>query len=241
MITVSDLNVTFHNGGRSIHAVQGVSFDVAPGEAFGIVGESGSGKSTVLKAIAERESPEIIILGKQAIDDDNSQATQMLAALLDRPQVTCASKVEIKGQTLVVTREVDAGLETLEVDLPAVISADLRLNEPRYVKLPDIMKAKKKPLDVTTLDALGVSSTGDARAPSPPVSPAQPSAGGASRRSGRRRGEVRRQRPQACRSALATTGPRRCIVPAHRALGTSGSAGGSDTPKGSRWGWGSHR
>lgn len=113
-----------------------------------------------LKAIAERENPEIIILGKQAIDDDNSQATQMLAALLDRPQVTCASKVEIKGQALVVTREVDAGLETLEVDLPAVISADLRLNEPRYVKLPDIMKAKKKPLDVVEFASLGIADTG---------------------------------------------------------------------------------
>ncbi len=113
-----------------------------------------------LKAVADRESPEIIILGKQAIDDDNSQATQMLAALLDRPQVTCASKVEIKGQTLVVTREVDAGLETLEVDLPAVISADLRLNEPRYVKLPDIMKAKKKPLDVIEFASLGLADPG---------------------------------------------------------------------------------
>ena len=113
-----------------------------------------------LHAVVTRENPEIVILGKQAIDDDNSQATQMLAALWDRPQVTCASKVEIKGTTLVVTREVDAGLETLEVDLPAVISADLRLNEPRYVKLPDIMKAKKKPLDVIEFASLGVATPG---------------------------------------------------------------------------------
>jgi electron transfer flavoprotein beta subunit len=108
-------------------------------------------------ALIQKESPEIVILGKQAIDDDNGQTAQMLAALWDRPQTTFASKVEIKGQVLLVTREVDAGLETLEVDLPAVISTDLRLNEPRYVKLPDIMKAKKKPLDLTDLAALGVS------------------------------------------------------------------------------------
>ncbi len=113
-----------------------------------------------LMAIVSREQPELVILGKQAIDDDNSQATQMLSALWDRPQVTCASKVEIKGNTLSVVREVDAGLETLEVDLPAVISADLRLNEPRYVKLPDIMKAKKKPLDVVEFASLNVATPG---------------------------------------------------------------------------------
>jgi electron transfer flavoprotein beta subunit len=107
-------------------------------------------------ALIQKETPEIVILGKQAIDDDNGQTAQMLAALWQRPQTTFASKVEIKGTTLLVTREVDVGLETLEVDLPAVISTDLRLNEPRYVKLPDIMKAKKKPLDVIELASLGV-------------------------------------------------------------------------------------
>jgi electron transfer flavoprotein beta subunit len=107
-------------------------------------------------ALVRKENPEIVILGKQAIDDDAAQTGQMLAALWDRPQATFASKVEIKGDTAVVTREIDAGLETIEVDLPAVLTVDLRLNEPRYVKLPDIMKAKKKPLDVTDLGALGV-------------------------------------------------------------------------------------
>jgi electron transfer flavoprotein beta subunit len=105
-------------------------------------------------AVAKKENPDLIFLGKQAIDDDANQTGQMLAAIWERPQATYASKVEISGA---VTREVDAGLETIEVDLPAVITVDLRLNEPRYVKLPDIMKAKKKPLDVTSLDALGVS------------------------------------------------------------------------------------
>ena len=97
-----------------------------------------------------------MILGKQAIDDDNGQTGQMLAALWDRPQATFASKLELDGNRARVTREVDTGLETIEVDLPAVITTDLRLNEPRYIKLPDIMKAKKKPLDTTTLAALGV-------------------------------------------------------------------------------------
>jgi len=109
-----------------------------------------------LLRIIEREAPALVILGKQAIDDDCSQTGPMLAALWDRPQATFASKVEIDGGRARVTREVDAGLETIEVDLPAVITTDLRLNEPRYVKLPDIMKAKKKPLDVTDLAALGV-------------------------------------------------------------------------------------
>ena len=113
-----------------------------------------------LLKLVEREQPLLVILGKQAIDDDNSQTGQMLAALWNRPQATFASKVELiageGGQKARVTREVDAGLETIEVDLPAVITTDLRLNEPRYVKLPDIMKAKKKPLEVLTLGALGV-------------------------------------------------------------------------------------
>jgi len=110
---------------------------------------------TLLK-LTEREQPFLVILGKQAIDDDNSQTGQMLAALWQRPQATFASKVELDGDKARVTREVDAGLETLEVDLPAVITTDLRLNEPRYVKLPDIMKAKKKPLETLTLASLGI-------------------------------------------------------------------------------------
>jgi electron transfer flavoprotein beta subunit len=106
--------------------------------------------------IIEREDPGLVILGKQAIDDDNSQTGQMLAALWDRPQATFASGLVINGTTATVTREVDAGLETIEVDLPAVVTVDLRLNEPRFVKLPDIMKAKRKPLDVVPLSDLGV-------------------------------------------------------------------------------------
>lgn len=109
-----------------------------------------------LLKLIEREQPLLVIVGKQAIDDDNGQTGQVLAALWNRPQATYASKLELSGSVARVTREVDAGLETLEVDLPAVISTDLRLNEPRYVKLPDIMKAKKKPLDTFTLEALGV-------------------------------------------------------------------------------------
>jgi electron transfer flavoprotein beta subunit len=104
----------------------------------------------------EKEQPMLVILGKQAIDDDNSQTGQMLAALWNRPQATFASKVELSEGKARVTREVDTGLETLEVDLPAVITTDLRLNEPRYVKLPDIMKAKKKPLETLALAAIGV-------------------------------------------------------------------------------------
>ena len=109
----------------------------------------------LLLKLVEREQPWLVILGKQAIDDDNNQTGQMLAGLWGRPQATFASKVEINGDVARVTREVDAGLETLEVDLPAVITTDLRLNEPRYVKLPEIMKAKKKPLETLTLEQLG--------------------------------------------------------------------------------------
>lgn len=110
-------------------------------------------------ALAKKESPDLVLLGKQAIDDDANQTGQMLAALWDRPQATFASRVELETGKARVTREVDAGLETIEVDLPAVVTVDLRLNEPRYVKLPDIMKAKKKPLDITTLSDLGVAAT----------------------------------------------------------------------------------
>lgn len=106
--------------------------------------------------LVEKESPQLVILGKQGIDDDNNQTGQMLAALWNRPQATFASKVELDGAKARVTREVDAGLETIEVDLPAVITSDLRLNEPRYVKLPDIMKAKKKQLDTIAVGDLGV-------------------------------------------------------------------------------------
>jgi len=106
--------------------------------------------------LIEKEQPFLVILGKQAIDDDNNQTGQMLAALWNRPQATFASRVELGDGKASVTREVDAGLETLEIDLPAVVTTDLRLNEPRYVKLPDIMKAKKKPLDTLTFAALAV-------------------------------------------------------------------------------------
>jgi electron transfer flavoprotein beta subunit len=109
-----------------------------------------------LLALAKRELPLLVLLGKQAIDDDNNQTGQMLAALWDRPQATFASKLELGDGTARVTREVDAGLQTLEVDLPAVVTADLRLNEPRFVKLPEIIKAKKKPLEVLSPTALGV-------------------------------------------------------------------------------------
>jgi electron transfer flavoprotein beta subunit len=108
----------------------------------------------VFLALIEKEAPELVILGKQAIDDDCNQTGQMLAALWGRPQATFASKFELTGDTARVTREVDAGLETIEVDLPAVLTTDLRLNEPRYVKLPDIMKAKKKPLETIEISEL---------------------------------------------------------------------------------------
>jgi electron transfer flavoprotein beta subunit len=110
----------------------------------------------LLLKLVERESPLLVLLGKQAIDNDNGQTGQMLAALWARPQATFASKIEVTGDVARVTREVDAGLETIEVDLPAVVTTDLRLNEPRYVKLPEIMKAKKKPLVVLKPEELGV-------------------------------------------------------------------------------------
>ena len=110
----------------------------------------------LLKAIADKEQPQLIILGKQAIDDDCNQTGQMLAALLGWPQATFASKLVIEEGKAIVTREVDGGLETLSLKLPAIVTTDLRLNEPRYVTLPNIMKAKKKTLDVMTPDALGV-------------------------------------------------------------------------------------
>ncbi|TYQ17428.1 UNVERIFIED_ORG: electron transfer flavoprotein beta subunit [Zoogloea ramigera] len=113
----------------------------------------------LIKALADKEQPQLIILGKQAIDDDSNQTGQMLAALLGWPQATFASKVELEDGKVTVTREVDGGLETLALTLPAIITTDLRLNEPRYVTLPNIMKAKKKPLDVTKPEDLGVDVT----------------------------------------------------------------------------------
>lgn len=112
-----------------------------------------------LLALIEKEGIDLVILGKQAIDDDNNQTGQMLAALWGRPQATFASKIEFSGDSAKVTREVDAGLEVIDVDMPAVVTCDLRLNEPRYVKLPDIMKAKKKPLDTKSPADYGVDIT----------------------------------------------------------------------------------
>jgi electron transfer flavoprotein beta subunit len=109
-----------------------------------------------LLALVVREQPLLVLAGKQAVDDDENQTGQMLAALWGRPQATFASAVVLEGDCAVVTREVDAGLETIEIDLPAVVTADLRLNQPRYVKLPDILKAKRKPLEVIRFSALGI-------------------------------------------------------------------------------------
>ena len=114
------------------------------------------GISKVLKAIVEKESPNLIVMGKQAIDGDNNQTGQMLAALMNYPQATFASELKIEGEKAVVTREVDGGLQTISINLPAVVTSDLRLNEPRYASLPNIMKAKQKPLEVIKSDDLGV-------------------------------------------------------------------------------------
>lgn len=114
------------------------------------------GVAKILKAVAETEQPDLIILGKQAIDDDCNQTGQMLAGLLDAPQGTFASKIELDGTKVKVTREVDGGLETVALTIPAVITTDLRLNEPRYASLPNIMKAKKKPIEETSPETLGV-------------------------------------------------------------------------------------
>jgi electron transfer flavoprotein beta subunit len=110
----------------------------------------------LLKAVVEKETPELVILGKQAIDDDSNQTGQMLAALLGWPQGTFASKVKVDGEKLMVTREVDGGLETVALKLPSIVTTDLRLNEPRYASLPNIMKAKKKPIEQLTPEQLGV-------------------------------------------------------------------------------------
>jgi electron transfer flavoprotein beta subunit len=113
----------------------------------------------LLKAVVDKEQPQLVILGKQAIDDDSNQTGQMLAALCNMPQATFASKVTLEGERAVVVREVDGGLETVSVKLPAVVTSDLRLNEPRYVTLPNIMKAKKKPIDTFKPEDLGVDVT----------------------------------------------------------------------------------
>jgi electron transfer flavoprotein beta subunit len=113
----------------------------------------------VLKALADKEQPQLIILGKQAIDDDSNQTGQMLASLLGWPQATFASKVVLEDGKVTVTREVDGGLETVALSLPAIVTTDLRLNEPRYVTLPNIMKAKKKPLEIVKPEDLGVDVT----------------------------------------------------------------------------------
>ncbi len=110
----------------------------------------------LLKAVVEKESPNLVLLGKQAIDDDSNQTGQMLSAMLGWSQGTFASKVNLKDGTVAVTREIDGGLETLALKMPAVVTSDLRLNEPRYASLPNIMKAKKKPLDTLTIEELGV-------------------------------------------------------------------------------------
>jgi electron transfer flavoprotein beta subunit len=113
----------------------------------------------VLKAVIEKEQPKLVIMGKQAIDDDSNQSGQMLAALLNWPQATFISKIEVTGDAADVAREIDGGLEKLTIKLPAVVTTDLRLNEPRYVTLPNIMKAKKKPLEVLKPETLGVDVT----------------------------------------------------------------------------------
>jgi len=113
----------------------------------------------ILKKIVEKESPQLVILGKQAIDDDANQTGQMVAALLGWGQGTFASQMNVDGESLTVTREIDGGLQTIVLRLPAVVTTDLRLNEPRYASLPNIMKAKKKPLEETTPEALGIDTT----------------------------------------------------------------------------------
>jgi electron transfer flavoprotein beta subunit len=112
-----------------------------------------------LQKIVEKEKPDLVFMGKQAIDDDCNQTGQMLSALLNWPQATFASKIEIKDKTLEVTREIDEGLETIEINLPAIVTCDLRLNEPRYASLPNIMKSKKKPLEILSAADLGVDTT----------------------------------------------------------------------------------
>ena len=145
----------------SSDAQQQLRTGLAMGADRAILVESGSPVDAltgarVFHALIDRENPDLVILGKQAIDDDNSQTGQMLATIWGRPQATFASTLVIDGSKATVTREVDVGLEIIEVDLPAVVTVDLRMNDPRYVKLPDIMKAKKKPLEQLPLADLNV-------------------------------------------------------------------------------------
>ena len=144
----ADLTAHLRNGlamgaNRAIHVVTGEA--VQPLTA-----------ARIFKKLVDQEQPGLVLMGKQAIDDDANQTGQMLAALWDRPQATFASAVKIEGGKAIVTREVDAGLETIEAELPAVITTDLRLNEPRFIKLPDIMKAKSKPIDSRELASLEI-------------------------------------------------------------------------------------
>ena len=149
-IAPADAQAHLRNGlamgaNRAIHVVTQPGQDVQPLAA-----------ARALLKLVEKESPDLVILGKQAIDDDANQTGQMLATLWGRPQATFASKLEVADGKATVTREVDAGLETLEVELPAVVTTDLRLNEPRFIKLPDIMKAKSKPMESIAWADLGV-------------------------------------------------------------------------------------
>jgi len=116
-------------------------------------------RANIIQAIVQQESPDLVMMGKQAIDDDNNQTPQMLAALLNWPQLTFTSKLEITPPTVIATREIDQGLEVIQTQLPAIISVDLRLNQPRYASLPNIMKAKQKPLSVIELSSLGLTLT----------------------------------------------------------------------------------
>ena len=115
--------------------------------------------SKILQKVVEKEKPDLVFMGKQAIDDDCNQTGQMLSALLDWPQATFASKIEVKDGKLEVVREIDEGLETIEINTPAIVTCDLRLNEPRYASLPNIMKAKKKPLEILSASEIGVDTT----------------------------------------------------------------------------------
>ena len=115
--------------------------------------------SKIIQKIVEKEKPDLVFMGKQAIDDDCNQTGQMLSALLNWPQATFASKIEVKDNTLEVTREIDEGLETVEINIPAIVTCDLRLNEPRYASLPNIMKAKKKPIEEINVSDLGIDIT----------------------------------------------------------------------------------
>ena len=135
----------------SMGADRGILVETADGETIEPLAVA-----KLLKAIVDTEKPELVILGKQAIDDDCNQTGQMLAALLDWPQATFASKIVLEGGAAMVTREVDGGLETLKLKMPCIVTTDLRLNEPRYPSLPNIMKAKKKPMDVQKPGDLGV-------------------------------------------------------------------------------------